>query len=136
LFFSEGNKLKERMRTTLWQWGEDLKSYLAEGVLCKGLDTYSGDWEYALGKAQEVPTLFLDLFARGSYEVPTRTLVNMNVKQLPVWGGGTQVLAEDLRPLLDLGRACVVLCGTRRAGQSLTEDLKRRALPAACLEDP
>ena len=29
LFFSEGNKLKERMRTTLWQWGEDLKSYLA-----------------------------------------------------------------------------------------------------------
>ena len=122
LFFSEGNKLKERMRTTLWQWGEDLKSYLAEGVLCKGLDTYSGDWEYALGKAQEVPTLFLDLFARGSYEVPTRTLVNMNVKQLPVWGGGTQVLAEDLRPLLDLGRACVVLCGTRRAGESLGRD--------------
>ena len=136
LFFSEGNKLKERMRTTLWQWGEDLKSYLAEGVLCKGLDTYSGDWEYALGKAQEVPTLFLDLFARGSYEVPTRTLVNMNVKQLPVWGGSTQVLAEDLRPLLDLGRACVVLCGTRRAGESLTEDLKRLGLPAGFLEDP
>ena len=136
LFFSEGNKLKERMRTTLWQWGEDLKSYLAKGVLCKGLDTYSGDWEYALGKAQEVPTLFLDLFARGSYEVPTRTLVNMNVKQLPVWGGSTQVLAEDLRPLLDLGRACVVLCGTRRAGESLTEDLKRLGLPAGFLEDP
>ena len=76
------------------------------------------------------------MFARGSYEVPTRTLVNMNVKQLPVWGGGTQVLAEDLRPLLDLGRACVVLCGTRRAGESLTEDLKRLGLPAGFLEDP
>ena len=44
LFFSEGNKLKERMRNTLWQWGEDLKSYLAEGLLCKGLDKYSEDW--------------------------------------------------------------------------------------------
>ena len=50
LFFSEGNKLKERVRTTLWQWGEDVKSYLAEGLLCKGLDQYSQDWEYALGK--------------------------------------------------------------------------------------
>ena len=57
-FFSEGNKLKERVRTTLWQWGEDLKSYLAEGLLCKGLDQYSQDWEYALGKAEETPTLF------------------------------------------------------------------------------
>ena len=35
------------MRTALWQWGEDLKAYLEEGVLCKGLDKYSEDWEYA-----------------------------------------------------------------------------------------
>ena len=87
LFFSEGNKLKERMRNTLWQWGEDLKSYLAEGLLCKGLDKYSEDWEYALSQAEKVPTLFLDLFARGSYEIPTRTLVNMTAKQLSPWGG-------------------------------------------------
>ena len=37
LFFSEGNKLKERMRTTLWQWGEDLKSYLGGGRAVQGL---------------------------------------------------------------------------------------------------
>ena len=98
LFFSEGNKLKERMRNTLWQWGEDLKSYLAEGLLCKGLDKYSEDWEYALTKAQALPTLFLDVFARGSYEVPTRTLVNITARQLPVWGGGTQLLTETCRP--------------------------------------
>ena len=134
LVFSEGNKLKERMRTSLWQWGEDLKSFLAEGVLCKGLDHYSEDWEYALGRAQHAPTLFLDLFARGAYEIPTRTLVNVNVKQLPVWAGGTQLLADDLRPLLDLGRACVVLCGTPRAGIALAEDLKAMGLPAGYLE--
>ena len=39
-------------------------------MLCKGLDQYSEDWEYALTKAQAMPTLFLDVFARGSYEVP------------------------------------------------------------------
>ena len=90
----------------MWQWGEDLKSYLAEGLLCKGLDQYSQDWEYALGKAEETPALFLDLFARGSYEIPTKTLVNMTAKQLSPWGGGVELLAEDLRALLDQGRAC------------------------------
>ena len=134
LFFSEGNKLKERVRTTLWQWGEDLKSYLAEGLLCKGLDQYSQDWEYALGKAEETPTLFLDLFARGSYEIPTKTLVNMTAKQLSPWGGGVELLAEDLRALLDQGRACAVLTGTERAGKALAEDLKRAGLPAAWMD--
>ncbi|MFR7485533.1 MAG: transcription-repair coupling factor, partial [Acutalibacter sp.] len=134
LFFSEGNKLKERVRTTLWQWGEDVKSYLAEGLLCKGLDQYSQDWEYALGKAEETPALFLDLFARGSYEIPTKTLVNMTAKQLSPWGGGVELLAEDLRALLDQGRACAVLTGTERAGKALAEDLKRAGLPAAWMD--
>ncbi|WP_369296937.1 transcription-repair coupling factor [uncultured Neglectibacter sp.] len=134
--FSEGNKLKERMRTTLWQWGEDLKSYLTEGILCKGLDRYSEDWEYALAKSQALPTLFLDIFARGSYEVPTKTLINMTVRQLPVWGGGTQLLLDDLSSLLSQGRACVVLAGTAKAASALAEDLKQAGLPASYLEAP
>ncbi len=136
LFFSEGNKLKERVRTALWQWGEDLKSYLAEGVLCKGLDTYSETWEYALACSQRTPSLFLDLFARGSYEVPTGTLLNMTARQLPVWGGGIQLLAEDLSSLLSQGRACVVLAGTERAGSALAEDLKRAGIPASYFKSP
>ena len=136
LFFSEGNKLKERMRTVLWQWAEDLKAYLAEGILCKGLELYTGSWEDALSVSQKIPSLYLDLFARGSYEVPTRTLLNMTARQLPVWGGGTQLLAEDLSSLLSQGRACVVLAGTARAGKSLVEDLKQAGLPVSYLEAP
>ena len=135
-FYSEGNRLKERMRTALWQWGEDLKAYLEEGVLCKGLDKYSEDWEYALSQAKRVPTLFLDVFARGSYEVPTKALVNMTARQLPVWGGGAELLAEDLSSLLSQGRACAVLAGTERAAKAVAEDLKSAGLPAAFLEDP
>ena len=134
LVFSEGNKLKERMRSTLWQWGEDLKGYLSDGLLCKGLDRYSEDWEYALGKAESTPTLFTDLFARGTYEIPVKTLANMTAKQLSPWGGGVQLLVEDLQPLLDQGRACVVLAGTERAGAALAEDLKQAGLPAAWLD--
>lgn len=136
LFFSEGNKLKERVRTTLWQWGEDVKDYLAEGVLCKGLDLYSRDWEYALEYASKASALFLDVFARGSYEVPVKALLNMTAKQLSVWGGGTQLLGEDLSALLAQGRACVVLAGTERAAETLAEDLKQSGLPASHLESP
>ncbi|MCH5352558.1 MAG: transcription-repair coupling factor [Acutalibacter sp.] len=136
LFFSEGNKLKDRMRTTLWQWGEDLKSFLEDGILCKGLDLYTENWEYALQKSEEIPTLFLDIFARGSYEVPTKTLINMTVRQLPVWGGGIQLLTDDLSALLNQGRACVVLAGTAKNAAALAEDLKQAGLPASYLEAP
>ena len=36
LFFSEGNKLKERVRTTLWQWGEDVKKLPGGGPAVQG----------------------------------------------------------------------------------------------------
>lgn len=136
LFLSEGNKLKERTRTAAAQWGEDLPAYLEEGLLCKGLDRYAEDWAYVLGQAERLPAVFMDVFARGTYEVPTKTLVNFTVRQFPAWGGGTQLLAEDLSALLRQGRACVVLSGTQRAGEALAADLKEAGLPASYVENP
>ncbi len=136
VFFSEGSKLRERMRTTLAQWGEDLSAYLEEGLLCRGLDSYSETWEYALSQSQRIPAVYMDVFARGTYEVPTKTLVNMTVRQFSPWGGGTQLLQEDLSALLAQGRACLVLSGTQRAGQALADDLKGAGLPASYIENP
>ncbi len=136
MVFSEGSKLRERVRTTLAQWSQDLPAWLEEGLLCKGLDRYSETWEYALSQSERVPSLYMDVFARGTYEVPTKTLVNCSLRQFPAWGGGVQLLEEDLSALVHQGRACVVLSGTQRAGTALAEDLKRTGLPAAYVEDP
>ncbi len=136
MVFSEGSKLRERVRTTLAQWSQDLPAWLEEGLLCKGLDRYSETWEYALSQSERVPSLYMDVFARGTYEVPTKTLVNGSLRQFPAWGGGVQLLEEDLSALVHQGRACVVLSGTQRAGTALAEDLKRTGLPAAYVEDP
>lgn len=136
IVFSEGSRLKDRVRTTLMQWSEDLTSYLEDGLLCRGLDKYSETWEYALTQAQRVPSVFMDVFARGTYEIPTKTLVNITVRQFPAWGGGVQLLQEDLSALLRQGRACVVLSGTERAGRALADDLKQSGLPAAYIENP
>lgn len=133
---SESNKLKERMRTTIWQWGEDVKDYLAEGILCKGLDMYTADWDYALSAVSKAPSIFMDIFARGTYEIPVKTLVNVTARQLSVWGGGIQLLAEDLTALLHQNRACVVLAGGEKAAKAIAEDLKKENLPASYIENP
>ena len=64
LFVSEPARVKDRMRSALWQWGEDIKDYLTEGVLCRGLDTFSGDWGQALQYYERFGAVFLDVFAR------------------------------------------------------------------------
>lgn len=135
LFFSEGAKLKERMRTTLWQWGEDVRGLLSEGVLCRGLDTYSETYEFALQRACDTASVYLDAFARGSYDTPVQSLSNMTARQLSVWGGSTQLLAEDLTAALHNRHACVVLAGTERAAMTVAADLKAAGLPAGYVEN-
>ena len=134
LIFSEGAKLKERMRTTLWQWGEDVRGLLTEGILCRGLDTYSETYEFALARAEDTASVYLDAFARGSYDTPVQSLSNMTVRQLSVWGGSTQLLAEDLSSAVHNRHACVVLAGTERAAITVAADLKAAGLPAGYFE--
>lgn len=134
LALSEGSNLKEKIRTSHWQWGEDVRDLLTEGVLCRGLDQFSEEWPYLLQKAESIPSLHMDTFARGSYEIPTRTLINMTVRQLSVWGGSTQLLMEDLESVLHRKYRCVVLAGTKRAATTLAADLKEAGIPAGYLE--
>ncbi len=136
VIFSEGSKLKEKLRATLWQWGEDIKSYLNDGVLCRGLDKYCEDWIYALSMSEKIPSIHMDTFARGTYEVPTKTLINFNVKQLSAWGGSVPLLVEDLTALLHRKMRCVVFAGTERAATTLAEDLKSAGLPAGHFDMP
>lgn len=45
LFLSEPNRVKERMRTYLWQLEQDETTLLEEGLLCRGLMEYAPTWE-------------------------------------------------------------------------------------------
>lgn len=135
LFVSEPAKAKERMRSTLWQWGEDVKALLADGTLCRGLDTFGGDWAYALERFAR-GAVYLDTFVRGSYDTPVRTLLNMTARQLSVWGGSTQLLGEDVQNMLANKWACVVLAGNERAAQTAVADLQAQGIPAAYVEHP
>ncbi len=137
LFVSEPNAARERMRSALWQWGEDVRDYLADGTLCRTLDTYSRTWADALSVFEKAGAVYLDTFVHGSYETPLRTLVNLTARQLSVWGGSAQLLAEDLGAMLEKKWACAVLAGTERAAETLAGVLREKGVNAVFTgEDP
>ncbi len=135
LIFSEGSALKERERTSAYSLNEEIKHLFSQGVLCKGLDTFSGDWTYALSMAEKFPSIHMDIFARGSYEIPTKTLINMTMRQLSVWGGSFEILKEDLNSALHKKMRCVVLAGTEKSAKTVAEDLKNEGYPAQYFDD-
>jgi transcription-repair coupling factor (superfamily II helicase) len=136
LFVSEPAKSKERIRSTLWQWGEDIKDYLKDGTLCRSLDIFSGDLTYTLGVFEECGAVYLDTFVRGSYETPVNTLINFTVRQLSVWGGSINLLVEDIQNMLENKWACVVLAGNKRSALTTTSDLNAHSISAEYVENP
>ena len=135
VFLSESARCRERVRSTLWQWGEDVKGYLEDGVLCRSLAQFSEDWPYLLSRF-EPAGIYLDVFARGGYDTPVRTQLAVTARQLAVWGGSTQLLTEDLQAMLHNKWSCVVLAGNERSARTVAADLQAAGLPAAYLEDP
>ena len=136
VFVSEEARVRERARTTLWQAGEDVKTLLEEGVLCRGLDTYMADWTSVLDCIEMHDSVYLEAFPHGGFDTPIRTTVSLNARQLSVWSGGVAVLREDLEPAVKRGWTCIVLAGAEKAAQSLTADLQAAALPARYEPDP
>lgn len=126
IFVSEHTRVKERMHGYSWQFGEDLKDYLEEGTLCKGLDTFFTGYPDTCQRLLESRTVYLDNFASGSYDTKISELVNFSVKHLSLWGGSVKLLMEDLDPFAMSKYTCVVLAGTEKAADSLRKDLKEK----------
>ena len=75
-------------------------------------------------------TVFLDDFARGSFDVPVRDLVTFTASTLPVWNGKLDILLDDLSPLVQKDSTVVVMGGTEKAAKNLAEDLENEDIPA------
>ena len=136
LFVSEPVRAKERVRSVLWQWGEDVKDCLADGSLCRGLDCYSREWSDALSVFEKRGAVYLDAFVHGGYETPVRGVLNLTARQLSAWGGSIQLLTEDLRNMLVNKWACAVLAGNEKSAKTVAADLQAQGIDAAYVENP
>ncbi len=136
LLVSEYSRIKERVRASQWQWHEEIKALLEEGVLCRGLDRYTKDWDDLLGYLQQRHTVYLDTFMHGGFDTPIRMAASASARQLSCWGGSTQLLEEDLRAALHNRESCVVLAGNEKNARIVATDLKEAGLPVAYQESP
>lgn len=137
LFVSELSRVKERARTFQWQLQEDIKTLLEEGQLCRGLTEYALDTEGVMMELERGGCLLLEAFARTGSDIRLRSLYNINARQLPVWSGGLDLLAEDLQDMLHRDMACVVLAGAEeKTARTLADDLVARGIPALFAPSP
>ena len=137
LFVSEPSKMRERVRTYRWQLEQDETALLEEGLLCRTLMEYAPTWEQVAAQLEQRPTVLLDAFSRGGIGVQTQRMYTVDARQLPIWSGRVELLAEDLRDLLARKMACVVLAGSEeKAAVTLAEDLQKAGLPAIYAKAP
>ena len=137
LFVSEPARVKERVRTYLWQLEQDETTLLEEGLLCRALMDYAPSWEQVATIWESRDTVLMDAFARAGASVHLERMYTVSARQLPVWSGRVELLAEDLFDLVSRRMACVVLAGNEeKAAQTLAEDLQKTGLPALYAKSP
>ncbi len=124
--------------------GMMLDHLLEGGLLCGELCSYSMEWDAYCSTLTGRAVAYLDAFLGSSYpdELKPQELLNITAKQLPSYGGNLDVAAGDLEFYSKHGYGAVVLCGSKRRGELLEQQLRekgihsRLALPLVQLPKP
>lgn len=135
LFVSDTAKVKERGNASQTLLLEDIKDFLESGELCRGLDRFALTWAEMKDEYEQRGAIYLDTFARGSFDTPIKTLINMDGRTLAPWGGDYSLLKEDIVPALENGWCVAVMAGTEKAAQALCEMLSEDGIPAAAYSE-
>ena len=135
VFVSEQPALKDRIRSMLLRWSEDMSDYKKEGVLVRGLDKFSFEWDDHLDALRQRDTVFIDNFTRGSCELPLRELVNFTAKQLSLWSGSISVLCDDLENITLTSNTIVILSGTKKNAETVYNDLLQKNISVRLLSE-
>lgn len=135
LFVSDTAKVKERGNAAQTLLLEDIKDFLESGELCRGLDRFALTWAEMKDEYEQRGAIYLDTFARGSFDTPIKTLINMDGRTLAPWGGDYSLLKEDIVPALQSGWCVAVMAGTEKAAQALCKMLSEDDIPAAAYSE-
>ena len=126
----ESANCKERAAASQKLLNEEIKELLEEGTLCKGLDKFCLTTAELFRAYEQHGALYMDNFARGSFDTPVKEMITFTATQLPGWNGKLDVLLEDLQPILQKDATVVVFGGTEKSAKTLAEDLESEELPA------
>ena len=126
----ESFSLKEKLTDADKLRNEEIKALFTEGVLCRGLDSYYIDFSKILAAYENRKTVFIDNFARGSFDLPVKDLITFRINQSSRWDGSYKILVEDLSPALRNKYTIAVFAGTDKGAQGLLEEFTEDEIPA------
>ncbi len=130
LFVCESVNCKERAASAQKLLYEEIKELLEDGTLCKGLDKFCLTTAEVFSQYEKHGAIYMDNFARGSFDTPVKELITFTATQLPGWNGKLDVLLEDIQPILQKDATVVVFGGTEKSAKTLAEDLENEGIPA------
>ena len=130
LFICETGGVKDQALNAEKLLNDEIRELFLDGVLCRGLDSFAIPAQELIEAYSVYDTVFLDNFARGSFDVPVKDLVNFLINQLSPWDGSYKILLEDIHPALQKKSTVLVFAGTEKAAQGLLEELADDELPA------
>ena len=135
VFFSEYNIIRERAKAIDFQYKDSLTDYFREGILCRGFETYSLDFNSSMEYLRRFACLFMDVFATSTYDFPLSELVSFTAKQLGLWNGSVKYLTDDLDSYLEQDYTVVILAGTEKGARNTDGNLRRENYPAQLIDD-
>lgn len=131
IFVCETAGVKEKFHFSEAIFHEQIKTNFEDGVLFKGLDTFTLDFSQILHHFLAGRTLYLDNFSRGSFDTPVKDLIMLNASQTSCWEGSLSVLLDDIRPALSRGVTPIIFAGTEKAASALSQELIDEKIHAA-----
>ena len=123
LIAAESGNLKERVNGAVKLYREDLKGALETGEYVKALGELMVTYQDLVSDYEHADFLYMDNFARGSFDLPVKELYGLTLGQSPQWNGTFSSLEQDCFPSGVRDYTTVVTAGTEKAAKQLAEDL-------------
>ena len=134
LFVCETASVKDKLNNAEKLLSEEIKWLLDDGVLCKGIDKFTLNFDELVSKYEKHGAIYLDSLPRGSFDTQIKTLSQFRTQSLGVWSGTLSQLKDEIFPLIKTNYAVVIMAGTSRAGKALAYDIGEMGFSATYYE--
>ncbi len=125
LFVVESSSVKERVNASVKLHLEELKEALQSGDYIKQLGDYTENFKALVSDYENANTVYLDNFARGSFDIPIRELYTVSFGQTLSWNGTVSSLVSDFNEL-GAKDTVVIAAGNEKSAKTIAEDLVDR----------
>ncbi len=116
-------------------FNEELKELFTEGELCKGLDDYIYSFSDIRNAYNNRKTIYIDNFARGSFDTPVKDLINYHINQISAWDGSYAFLKEDIEVPLKNKYSVLVFAGNSKNAESIYQSLSEDGCKAVLYKE-